>query len=128
MIKDDPKRLMGFHLKDGNANPNWRVGAPITGAGETGGSPYLQTFLRTPTFTDTIVPLEGDLGKGAPAGFDPDNKGMKKFMSGTPGGFNRFVIIESDSGPGPTTGANADPGRSLRHAKASAKLLLSLRG
>jgi hypothetical protein len=128
MIQDDPKRLMGYHLKDGNANPAWRVGDPITGSGETGGSPYLQTFLRTPTFTDTLVPLEGDLGKGFPAGFDPDNKGMKKFMSNTRGGFNRFVIIESDSGPGPTTGANADPGRSLRHAKASAKFLLALRG
>jgi hypothetical protein len=37
----------------------------------------------------------------------------------------RNYIIESDSGPGPTTGANADPGRSLRHAKACAAALLS---
>ena len=39
----------------------------------------------------------------------------------------RYYIIESDSGPGPTTGPSADPGRSLRHAKASAAALLSWR-
>jgi hypothetical protein len=130
MIHADPKRLMGFHLKDGNVNPNWVVGAPGTGAGESGGGPYVQTFLRTPTFTDTFAPLEGDLGKGTPAGFDTDNRGMKKYIDKTPGKYVplRHHVIESDSGPGPTTGANADPGRSLRHAKASAKALLALRG
>ena len=39
----------------------------------------------------------------------------------------RNYIIESDSGPGPATGPAADPGRSLRHAKASAAALLSWR-
>ena len=39
----------------------------------------------------------------------------------------RNYIIESDSGPGPTTGPNADPGRSLRHAKACAAALLAWR-
>jgi hypothetical protein len=39
----------------------------------------------------------------------------------------RNYIIESDSGPGPTTGPAADPGRSLRHAKASAAALSSWR-
>ena len=43
------------------------------------------------------------------------------------GGHQRLYLIESDSGPGPTSGTNADPGRSLRHAKASAAALLSLR-
>jgi hypothetical protein len=43
------------------------------------------------------------------------------------GGPQRLYVIESDSGPGPATGPNADPGRSLRHAKASAAALLSLR-
>jgi hypothetical protein len=35
----------------------------------------------------------------------------------------KYHVVESDSGPG---GA-ADPGRSLRHAKASAKLLLAFK-
>jgi hypothetical protein len=43
------------------------------------------------------------------------------------GGHQRLYLIESDSGPGPVTGANADPSRSLRHAKASTAALLSLR-
>ena len=34
-----------------------------------------------------------------------------------------FVIVESDSGPGPAS----DPGRSLRHAKISAQNLLGFR-
>ena len=36
------------------------------------------------------------------------------------GGHQRLYLIESDSGPGPATGPAADPGRSLRHAKARA--------
>ena len=43
------------------------------------------------------------------------------------GGHQRLYLIESDSGPGPATGPSADPGRSLRHAKASAAALLGLR-
>jgi hypothetical protein len=39
----------------------------------------------------------------------------------------RLYVIESDSGPGPTSGPNADPGRSLRHAKACAAALLAWR-
>ena len=57
---------------------------------------------------------------------DPDCPGFK-FMFENLGGPQRLYLIESDSGPGPTTGPNADPGRSLRHAKASAAALLSLR-
>src|SRR5829696_6230644 len=109
-------------MKDGFANPNWRVGAPITGAGETGGSPYVQTFLRTPTFTDAIVSGEGDLGAGPGPDHpnaDPDCPGFK-YMFENLGGHQRLYLIESDSGPGPTTGAAADPGRSLRNDKASA--------
>ena len=128
MLQADPKRLMGFHIKDGNVNPAWVVGAPGTGAGETGGSPYNQTFNRTPTFVDAIVSGEGDLGKGSPAGFDPDNRGFKFAIENIKGRYqNRSHVIESDSGPGPTGGAAPDPGRSLRHAKASAKKLLAWR-
>ena len=43
------------------------------------------------------------------------------------GGPQRLYLIESDSGPGPDDRPNADPGRSLRHAKASAAALLSMR-
>jgi hypothetical protein len=125
-------------MKDGFANTNWRVGAPITGAGESGGSPYNQTFSRTPTFVDALVSGEGDLGKPyGPTGtqFDPDSRGFKYLIENLKGRYQntaaddsgRKVIIESDSGPGPTTGAAADPGRSLRNAKASAAAALSWR-
>jgi hypothetical protein len=140
MIAADPKRLMGIHMKDGNVNPNFVRGNPAPNGGLTGevGSPYAQTFLRTPTFTDAIVSGEGDLGRPyGPTGTqnDPDSRGFKYLIENLKGRYQnttiddsgRKVIIESDSGPGPTTGAAADPGRSLRHAKASAAAALAWR-
>jgi sugar phosphate isomerase/epimerase len=122
------RRVMGWHIKDGFRNTAYS-GTWVGGPPESGGSPYLQTFLRTPTFTDAIVSGEGDLGAGPGPNHpnaDPDCPGFKTLFEEI-GGQQRLYLIESDSGPGPATGPNADPGRSLRHAKASAAALLALR-
>jgi hypothetical protein len=125
LIQSQAKRVVGWHIKDGFRNTaqtgTWTGGPP-----ESGGAPYFQTFLRTPTFTDTIVSGEGDLGAGPVAGHpnaDPDEPGFKYMFEALKGQNQRYYIIESDSGPGGT----ADPGRSLRHAKACAAALLSWR-
>jgi sugar phosphate isomerase/epimerase len=128
LAQAEKRRVMGWHIKDGFRNTAQR-GTWVGGPPESGGSPYFQTFLRTPTFTDTIVSGEGDLGAGpgpSHPNADPDCPGFK-YMFENLGGHQRLYLIESDSGPGPTTGAAADPGRSLRHAKASAAELLSWR-
>jgi hypothetical protein len=122
------RRVLGWHIKDGFRNTA-QTGTWVGGPPESGGAPYFQTFLRTPTFTDTIVSGEGDLGAGpgpAHPNADPDCPGFEHMFENL-GGQQRLYLIESDSGPGPATGPNADPGRSLRHAKASAAALLSLR-
>ena len=108
-VTSDPKRFIGYHLKDGNRNPAW--------PGPPAGNPYVQTFLRTPTFTDAVGVGEGQLGQGTDP--DPAVKSFKQFIE-VKGKYNRMHMIESDSGPG---GA-ADQGRSLRHAKISMKWLL----
>jgi hypothetical protein len=128
LAQDQQRRVMGWHIKDGFRNTAYS-GTWVGGPPESGGSPYLQTFNRTPTFVDAIVSGEGDLGAGPGPqhpNADPDCPGFK-YMFENLGGQQRLYLIESDSGPGPTTGPNADPGRSLRHAKASAAALLSLR-
>jgi hypothetical protein len=120
--------VLGWHIKDGFRNTAQR-GTWVGGPPESGGAPYTQTFQRTATFIDAIVSGEGDLGAGpsqAHPNADPDCPGFK-FMFENLGGHQRLYLIESDSGPGPATGALADPGRSLRHAKASAAALLALR-
>jgi hypothetical protein len=129
LAQAEQKRVMGWHIKDGFRNTaqtgTWTGGPP-----ESGGPPYFQTFLRTPTFTDTIVSGEGDLGAGpgpAHPNADPDEPGFKYLFENLKGQNQRNYIIESDSGPGPATGPNADPGRSLRHAKACAAALLAWR-
>jgi hypothetical protein len=129
LAQAEQKRVMGWHIKDGFRNTaqtgTWTGGPP-----ESGGSPYFQTFLRTPTFTDAVVSGEGDLGAGPGPGHpnaDPDEPGFKYLFENLKGQNQRTYIIESDSGPGPTTGPSADPGRSLRHAKASAAALLAWR-
>jgi hypothetical protein len=129
LAQAEQKRVMGWHIKDGFRNTaqsgTWTGGPP-----ESGGAPYFQTFLRTPTFTDAVVSGEGDLGAGPGPGHpnaDPDEPGFKYMFENLKGQNQRNYIIESDSGPGPTTGPNADPGRSLRHAKASAAALRSWR-
>jgi hypothetical protein len=129
LAQAEQKRVMGWHIKDGYRNTaqtgTWTGGPP-----ESGGAPYFQTFQRTPTFVDTIVSGEGDLGAGPGAGHpnaDPDEPGFKYLFENLKGQNQRNYIIESDSGPGPATGPSADPGRSLRHAKASAAALLAWR-
>jgi Xylose isomerase-like TIM barrel len=129
LAQAEQKRVMGWHIKDGFRNTaqtgTWTGGPP-----ESGGAPYFQTFQRTPTFVDTIVSGEGDLGAGPGAGHpnaDPDEPGFKYLFENLKGQNQRNYIIESDSGPGPATGPSADPGRSLRHAKASAAALLAWR-
>jgi sugar phosphate isomerase/epimerase len=144
-MQDNWKRLVGWHVKDAV-----RAAVPVAAPG----NPWDQTKVR-PGFPinggmDVIYSTEGHLGNGAAAaaqagiaptgyGFDPGATAP----SASPGldprvwGFRRefteiranrakgfkFHIVESDSGPGPA----ADPGRSLRHAKISAKLLLGLK-
>jgi hypothetical protein len=128
LVQDQKLRVLGWHIKDGFRNTAY-TGTWTGGPPESGGSPYLQTFQRTPTFTDAIVSGEGDLGAGPGINHpnaDPDCPGFKfMFQNLTAHGHPRLYIIESDSGPGPATGPNADAGRSLRHAKASAAALLS---
>ena len=122
------RRVLGWHIKDGFRNTA-QTGTWVGGPPESGGSPYFQTFARTATFTDAVVSGEGDLGAGpgpAHPNADPDCPGFE-YMFENVGGHQRLYLIESDSGPGPATGPNADPGRSLRHAKASAAALLSMR-
>ncbi len=128
LAQAERRRVLGWHIKDGFRNTA-QQGTWVGGPPESGGAPYFQTFARTPTFTDTVVSGEGDLGAGPVPGHpnaDPDCPGFK-FMFENLGGHQRLYIIESDSGPGPTTGPNADPGRSLRHAKACAAALLAWR-
>ena len=121
-VAAQPKRFLAYHIKDGNKNPTW--------AGPPTGGPYTQTVQRAgfpilsgtpPVPTDVIYSMEGDLAKGWPAvaGLDPNVVGFRKLFEVT-GRNQRLHIVESDSGPGP---AAIDPGRSLRHAKISAKLL-----
>jgi hypothetical protein len=122
------RRVLGWHIKDGFRNTAQR-GTWVGGPPESGGAPYTQTIARTSTFTDAIVSGEGDLGAGpgpSHPNADPDCPGFK-YMFENLGGHQRLYLIESDSGPGPATGPSADPGRSLRHAKASAAALLGLR-
>jgi sugar phosphate isomerase/epimerase len=144
-MKNNWKRLMGWHVKDANRTVT-AVAPP--------GNGWEQTALR-PGFplsngVDVIYSTEGHLGNGAASaaqpgiapvmyGFDPGAKAP----SAQPGldprvwGFRRefteirsnrskgfkYYVVESDSGPGPAT----DLGRSLRHAKISAKILLGLK-
>jgi hypothetical protein len=128
LAQAEKRRVMGWHIKDGFRNTA-QMGTWVGGPPESGGAPYFQTFLRTPTFTDAIISGEGDLGAGpgpAHPNADPDCPGFQ-YMFENLGGSQRLYLIESDSGPGPATGPNADPGRSLRHAKASAAALLAMR-
>jgi sugar phosphate isomerase/epimerase len=128
LAQAESRRVLGWHIKDGFRNTAQR-GTWVGGPPESGGAPYNQTFARTATFTDAIVAGEGDLGAGpgpSHPNADPDCPGFK-YMFENLGGHQRLYLIESDSGPGPATGPVADPGRSLRHAKASAAALLGLR-
>ena len=133
------KRLMGWHVKDANRAVT-QVAPP--------GNPWEQTAIR-PGFpinggSDVIYSTEGHLANGAASaaqpgfvpgryGFDPGAKApaaspgldprvwsfrreFTEIMANRAKGF-KYHVVESDSGPGPA----ADLGRSLRHAKISAK-------
>jgi sugar phosphate isomerase/epimerase len=139
------KRLVAWHVKDAV-----RAATPVAPPG----NPFDQVKTR-PGFPlnggqDVIYSTEGHLGNGNASaaqpgytptiyGFDPGatapsaNPGpdprvwgfrreFTEIMANRAKGF-KYHIVESDSGPGPA----ADPGRSLRHAKISAKLLLGLK-
>ena len=68
--------------------------------------------------------LEGSLSQGYPVDPDPAVIGWRRIFGGIGAKGDHQVIVESDSGPGPAS----DPGRSLRHAKISARNLLGFRG
>jgi hypothetical protein len=130
-IKNNWKRLVGWHIKDANrANP--QLPAPS--------NPFTQLAPRSGFplngGVDAIYSTEGHLGKGYPAdpgatapaarpGPDPTVIGFKRLFTETRSyrskGFLHH-IVETDNG----IGGAADQGRSLRHAKVSAKLLLGL--
>ena len=125
LAQEQQERVMGWHIKDGFRNTG-QTGTWTGGPPESGGAPYFQTFLRTPTFTDVVISGEGDLGAGpgpSHPNADPDAPGFKYMFENLKGQNQRYYIIESDSGPG----GSADPGRSLRHAKACAAALLAWR-
>jgi sugar phosphate isomerase/epimerase len=111
------RRLIAWHVKDAD-----RIPLPAPGA-----NPFSQEHVR-PLFplnnsVDVVYVGEGSIGKGYPSDIDPE-------VLGYPGMFRRYRLsspawfhTESDAGPGPA----ADPGRSLRWAKISARYMLSLR-
>jgi sugar phosphate isomerase/epimerase len=144
-LQNNWKRLVGWHVKDANRTVT-AVAPP--------GNAWEQTAIR-PGFplsggVDVIYSTEGHLANGAASaaqpgtsptgyGYDPGGRApnaqpgpdprvwsfRREFTdvrSNRSKGF-RYHIVESDSGPGPAS----DPGRSLRHAKYSAKLLLGLK-
>jgi len=139
------KRLIGWHVKDAV-----RSAVPVAPPG----NPFEQTKVRTGFplngGVDVIYSGEGHLGNGSAAaaqagytpkvyGFDPGatapsaapgpdprvwgfRREFTEIMANRARGF-KYHVLESDSGPG---GA-VDQGRSLRHAKISAKYLLGMK-
>jgi hypothetical protein len=146
-MQNNWKRLVGWHVKDAT-----RIAAPTAPPGNA----WEQTRIR-PGFplnggNDVIYSTEGHLGNGsapaAQAGFTPTGYGFDpgttapaaqpgvdprvwsfrreftEIRSNRSKGF-KYHIVETDNGA--TSPATLDPGRSLRHAKISAKLLLGLK-
>ena len=120
-LQRNEKRLVAWHAKDGS-----RLSPPPA----AGANPFTQTTLRPPVFTgtpannvDTIYALEGSLSRGYPVDPDPAVIGWKRIFGEMGAKGEHFVIVESDSGPGPAS----DLGRSLRHAKVSAMNLFGFR-
>jgi len=112
------RRLIAWHIKDADRLP---VPAPDS-------NPFSQEHVR-PTFplngsVDVVYVGEGSIGRGHPVDIDPEVLGFaetfRRYRLASPGWFHN----ESDAGPGPANGA--DPGRSLRWAKVSARNLLAL--
>jgi sugar phosphate isomerase/epimerase len=120
-LASNQQRFVGWHIKDGSR---------ISPAPAPPANPFTQTTLRPPTFTgtpssnvDTIYAGEGSLGQGFPVDPDPAVIGFKRIFDEFGPKGAHWAIVESDSGPGPA----ADPGRSLRHAKISARNMIGLR-
>jgi sugar phosphate isomerase/epimerase len=114
----EQRRIIAWHVKDAD-----RI-IPLPAPGT---NPFTQTRNR-PGFPlnggiDVVYVGEGSVGQGYPVDPDPEVIGFaetfQRYRLAEPGWFHN----ESDSGPG---GA-ADPGRSLRWAKVSARYMLSLR-
>ena len=124
--------MVGWHIKDANRSTP-QVAPP--------GNPFTQTMTRAGfplnNGVDAIYSTEGHIGKGYPAdpgatapaakpGPDPTVIGFKRLFTETRsyrGKGYLHHIVETDSG----IGGAADQGRSLRHAKVSARLLLGLK-
>ena len=115
-LKQYRNRIFSWHIKDGRRN------SPTP----TINTPYVQTIQRTPTFLDALYAGEGQIGKGYPFDPDPAVVGYRDIWLEWDTGGQNFYEIESNSSVGPATGPTADPGRSLRHAKISARNLLAL--
>jgi hypothetical protein len=110
-------RIWSWHLKDGLRNSPTPT---IT-------TPYVQTIQRTPTFLDALTSGEGHIGKGYPFDPDPAVLGYRRIFLEQDKPRRDYYMIESNSSVGPATGPLADPGRSLRHAKISARNLLAIK-
>ena len=72
--------------------------------------------------------LQINQGSLYPALYRLEERGLIESSWGTSpeGRKAKFYEIESNNSIGPATGATADPGRSLRHAKISARNLLAI--
>jgi sugar phosphate isomerase/epimerase len=110
------RRLIAWHIKDA---------VRITPMVAPGVNPFSQTMTRAGFFAnpDVVYVGEGSIGRGYPVDPDPQVLGFRQTLTryplSAPGWFNN----ESDNSPGPA----ADPGRSLRWSKVSARYTLSLR-
>jgi sugar phosphate isomerase/epimerase len=119
-VMDAPKRVIAYHLKDGDRNATW--------AGPPAGGPYVQNKVRpgtNPPLTDGIASGEGHIGKGDTP---PDPKwqksaGFGEFIQRPAGRYQRLHLIESDG----AVGGASDPARSLRHARISAQIMTALK-
>ncbi len=103
LAQAERRRVMGWHIKDGFRNTA-QQGTWVGGPPESGGSPYFQTFARTPTFTDTVVSGEGDLGAGPGPDIpnaDPDCPGFK-YMFENLGGHQRPLHHRERQRPRPS--------------------------
>ena len=111
------RRLVAWHIKDADRNP-----MPARARTRSRRSTSARGFPLN-SGVDVVYVGEGSIGKGYPCDIDPEVLGFERwftrFRLTDPGWFN----AESDSGPG---NATADPGRSLRWAKISARNLLAM--
>src|SRR3954447_5035865 len=124
------RRLVAWHVKDADRNPMPAAGTnPFTQEHVRPRFPLNNAPAGTPPTppqggVDVVYVGEGSIGKGYPCDIDPEVLGFERWFTRyqltDPGWFD----AESDSGPGDPT---ADPGRSLRWAKISARNMLAMR-